>query len=247
MTERADDFLVFTVGPRARDAIVGSPVASLRRSAEGLLDQDTRQRIEQELESIALASVVVDVRDLNRSRLTQDIVPFLRNRLPLPPLVVLDVPAALDAAWPFARLVAFSRGLRAPVVRAAAMSGVPTWQVASLVREWLGPGVTCSDSRDVELVFAPACGAFVFRWSPWRGDEATPVPAPLADALRSERVESVFVTYRFPPSGTLQRIDATIARIAAAATAHANVLFASPTIDAGEEEALVTIIHADRR
>jgi hypothetical protein len=246
MTDCADDFLVFTVGPRARDAILRSPAARLCWSAEGLLEQDSRPRVEQELESVTLASVVVDVRDLNRTRLTQDVVPFLRNRLPLRPLVVLDVPVALDAEWPAARLVAFSRGIRAPVVRAATAE-VPTWQVASLFCEWLGPGVTCSDSRDVETVFAPACGAFVFRWSPWKGDAPTLAPAPLAAALRSESVAAVFVTYRFPPSGTLPRIDATIARIAAAVPAHADVLFASPAIDTGEEDVLVTVIHADRR
>jgi hypothetical protein len=89
---------------------------------------------------------------------------------------VLDVPAALDAEWPPARLVALSRCFRAPVVRAATAE-VPTWQVASLLCEWLGPGVTCADSRDVEMVFAPGCGAFVFRWSPWKGDQPTLVPA----------------------------------------------------------------------
>jgi hypothetical protein len=244
-TRPDDNLLIFTIGSRAREVILDSPSARAWRAGEGLLDGAARAAMEFDLQTVTFASVVVDARDLTRPSWMADLVALLRNRLFLAPLIVMDVPEALDSEWPLARLVALSRGLRAPVVRAASVE-VPAWELAALFSEWLMPGYTCSDPRDVQTTFAPACGGAVVRWSPWNGDEARPLPARLADALRNESLAAVFVTYRFAPSATLHRIDATMARIAAAAHVDADVLFASPIIE-GEEEVLVTIVHADRR
>lgn len=251
MTGWSDDFLVFTVGPRARESLQRAPISRLCRAAEGLLNDGTRHAFDLELAHATLASVVVDSRDvdgdLRCNELTRGVVSFLRKRLPMRPLVVLDVPATSVTEWTPAWLTSVSRGLGAPVVRAAEPNELPAWEVATLWWESLGPGVTGIDGRDVETVFRRGSGGVVFRWKPWRGDELGALPPRLMDILRGESVASVFITYRFSSAGTLHRVDTVVSGIQAAAPESADVLFASPTVEAAEDEVLVTIIHARRQ
>lgn len=251
MTGWGDDLLVLTVGSRARETLRSSPISRLCRAAEELLDENARHEVELILERVALGSVVIDARDvdgdLECNELTRHAVSFLRKRLPIRPLVVLDVPATASGEWSPAWLISLSRGLGAPVVRAAEPSVLPAWQVASLWWESLGPGVTGIDGRDVETAFRRVSGGAVFRWSPWNGDELATVPPPLLGALRGESVASVFVTYRFGSTGTLHRIDTVMCEIENATPQGADMLFASPTVDTPEDEILVTVIHARRR
>lgn len=232
-----DLLAVFTLGRRAAQAVRGCALSPSHGAMESPLTGAA--------ESALLASVLVDVRDPEWS-LLRDVVPLLRNRFAFRPLVGLGIPPELDAEWPAARLLVLSRGLGAPVVRAAIPGSIPMNELARVFSEPLGPGVTCIDSRDIETAFAPPRCGLVFRWVPWHADEGAPMPRMLAEALASERTSAVLVTYRLPPPATLLRLDRAMERLATAARPGADVIYAAPTVHHGQEEALVTVVYGDR-
>lgn len=243
-----DDVAILTVGQHARDALAASPVAGLCRRAEGLCDPSVRQDVERELRRATLASVVVDARDVSRDRrwieLARLAVSLARNRLSLRPLVALDVPPASAADWRPERLLSLSRGLGAPVVRAADASELAAWRLALLWSESLAPGVACIAASDLESAFGRASGGIAFRWTP---AAAPPVlPPALTAVLRGGAVASALVTYRFSRAGTLHRMSEVAARVAAAAPDRADVVLAAPVVEGVADEVVVTLIHGRR-
>lgn len=244
MTEdEARILAAFSLGDRAWDALGGSSLRAVARRGETFLERGPRGT---EDETALFASVLADVRDAGTPELLAEVVPLLRNRFAFPPLVGLAVPPDLEGAWSLERLLALSRELRVPVVRAGSGSSVSLPDLARLFSEPLGVhGLTCIDAADVETIFAPPSAGLVFKWMPWRGELPVALPAPLAQAVRAPGVTAAFLCYRTSPAGTLHRIDEAVRRVQAALPSATDLLLATPVGEWRRDELIVTVVHAD--
>lgn len=231
--------LVVTVGDRAALALAQRGEAS----EDGYLlscGPGFRERWPLEaLQHTIYASVVADVRDRDIYASLHEVVPYLRTRFVLPPLVALLVQPELDAEWTPARLAVLSRGLRAPVVRDGLGSAPSPRALATFVGETLVKhGIACFSSDDVGLALRPPCAGTVYRWD----DVRTKGPDELHASLEREDVRSVLLCFRGNETLSLQSIDEVVADVVSRVRPEVEVVFAAPIDEKFPGDVLVAVM-----
>jgi hypothetical protein len=193
-------------------------------------------------------TLFADVTEPSPTSNLREAVSLLASRTRVPPLVVLVGLSSALGEWSLERMLNAARELHASVLRPGDECGAPSGVVASVMVEAVaGYGVVGIDSQDLREAFAPPCAGFVFKWTPWFGEEApATIPPALRRALADPQVTRLLLTYRFPPSGSLKRLDDAIGRILSTAARDLTVTVAAPVVVCGPEEAVITVIAGGR-